>query len=165
MNLTPIGKLLRPHGLKGEIKALVDEGHEEDLLEAGSFLAGSPPIPLFIESFRGGGALILKLDGLDTREAVQPIAQSTIYLPADRVSDPPAEVQNELTQLAGFTITAEGYPKLGPIEAVLDLPQHYLAQLEYEGREVLIPLHEDLIISRDDEKKELVMELPQGLLE
>ncbi|MEM8583048.1 MAG: hypothetical protein AAGF87_02205 [Bacteroidota bacterium] len=164
MKLVSIGKLLRPHGLQGEIKALLDEGYEDDLLQAGSFLAGQPPVPLFIESFRGGGALILKLEGIDSREAVQVFAQAAIQLPEDRISDRPAEVQNPMLQLVGYTIQAEGYPELGPIEEVLDLPQHYLAQLVYEERVVLIPLHEDLVITKNEARKVLHMNLPEGLL-
>ncbi|MEO0789505.1 MAG: ribosome maturation factor RimM [Bacteroidota bacterium] len=165
MNLVPVGKLLRPHGLKGEIKVLLEEGYEEDFLQAGSFLAGKPPAPLFIASFRGGGALIIKLEGIDSREAVQPLSQATVYLPEDRISDRPAEVQDKMLQLVGYSIRAEGYSDLGPIEEVMDLPQHYLAKLDVEGQEVLIPLHDDLILSRNDEDKELVMRLPEGLLD
>ncbi|MEL6393995.1 MAG: hypothetical protein AAFR97_14725 [Bacteroidota bacterium] len=65
----------------------------------------------------------------------------------------------------GYSIRAEGYSDLGPIEEVMDLPQHYLAKLDVEGQEVLIPLHDDLILSRNDEDKELVMRLPEGLLD
>jgi ribosomal 30S subunit maturation factor RimM len=40
-----------------------------------------------------------------------------------------------------------------------------MAIVVYEGREVLIPLHEDLIVEADHEAQVVTMRLPEGLLE
>ena len=164
MELLKVGRVGRPHGLKGELKLIVEDHFEEDLLKAAAVLVGEPPIPFFLEYARGGGALIVKLEGFDQREEVAMLSNKDIYLPADQVRGEPAEVQHPFLQLVGYTIKAEGYPDLGPIEEVMDLPQHYLAQLTHEGNEVLIPLHEDLILERRDEERLLLMQLPEGLL-
>lgn len=164
MELVQVGRVGRPHGLKGELKLKVEEQYEEDLLAATAVLIGQPPIPFFLEYARGGGALIVKLEGFDQREAVAMLSNQDVYLPADQLTAGPAEVQHPFLQLVGYTIKAAGYPDMGPIEEVMDLPQHYLAQLIHEGKEVLIPLHEDLIVERKEGEQLLVMQLPEGLL-
>ena len=164
MELVKVGRVGRPHGLKGELKLIVEDHYEDELLAAAAVLVGEPPIPFFLEYARGGGALIVKLEGFDQREEVAMLSNKDIYLPADQLTTTPAEVQHAFLQLVGYTIKAEGYPELGPIKEIMDLPQHYLAQLTHEGNEVLIPLHEDLIVEQRDEERLLLMQLPEGLL-
>ncbi len=164
MDLVNIGRVGRPHGLKGELKLSIEDHYEEDLLDAKALLIGQPPIPFFIEYARGGGALIVKLENFNEREAVAMLSNQDVFLPAEQVSVTPAEVQHPFFQLIGFTIQAEGYPALGPIEDIMDLPQHYLAQLQHQGKEVLIPLHDDLIVEIKEDQLLLLMELPHGLL-
>ena len=82
------------------------------------------------------------------------------------MSDPaPEEAPLPFSHLLNYTIQAAGYPMLGPIEEIIDLPEHYLAQVKYQGKEVLIPLHEDLILENKAPTKVLVMDLPEGLLD
>jgi 16S rRNA processing protein RimM len=45
------------------------------------------------------------------------------------------------------------------------MPQQEMAFLDYRGREVLIPLNEQLIISIDETQKHILMDLPEGLLD
>jgi 16S rRNA processing protein RimM len=45
------------------------------------------------------------------------------------------------------------------------MPQQEMAFVIHNGREVLIPLNESLIVSVDRENKTLLMDLPEGLLD
>lgn len=165
MELVEIGRLGRAHGLKGEIKAHVEDHFEEDLLNASVVLVGEPPVPYFLSGARGGGALLLSFEDLDSREQVGLLSNQPIFLKAEDISDSSAPISdNPFADLVGYTIQAEGYPGLGPIETVVDLPQHYLATINHEGKEYFIPLHEDLIITQYVDAKVLEMDLPLGLL-
>lgn len=166
MEVVEIGRAGKPHGLAGELKLRVEDAYEDDLLTAGLVLIGQPPLPYFLESARGGGALIVKLETLDSREAVAPLAGRTLFLPADRVTaTAPAANATPFDAYLGYRIAAEGYPELGPIDEIVGLPEHYLAQIEHDEKTVLIPLHEDLIVTVSTEKQTLMMRLPEGLLE
>jgi len=164
MNLTEIGRTGRPHGLKGEIKLRVLEYYEEDLLELPSVLIGEPPVPFFVEHIRGGGALIGKFEGLDSREAVSLLSNKPLYALSSLVPEREPEPDTPYDALVGWYIEAEEYPRLGPITAIMDLPQHYLAEVTHEGRELLIPLHENLITDVREDDQTLIMDLPTGLL-
>lgn len=166
MELVEIGFTGKPHGLKGEIKLRILEFYEEDLMKAQSLLIGDPAVPYFAEYLRGGGALIGKLEGLDSREAVQPLSSKPVWLLQTQVSGIASdEEETPWDAIIGWTIKAEGYPEIGPITGIMDMPEHYLAELTHDGKGVLIPLHENLVSEVDEDSKMLHMLLPEGLLD
>lgn len=164
MTLTEIGWTGKAHGLKGEIKLRVLEHYEEDLLEVDSVLIGEPPVPFFVESLRGGGALIAKFEGIDTREQVTLLSNKPLFALSSKVPEREPEPDTPYDALVGWFIEAEDYPRLGPIKEIMDLPQHYLAVIEHDGRDVLIPLHENLVTDVRETDQTLVLDLPTGLL-
>ncbi|WP_116124244.1 ribosome maturation factor RimM [Lewinella sp. IMCC34183] len=165
MELVQIGTTGRPHGIRGELTLFVDECYEDDLLLARAILVGEKPIPYFVERFRQGGKLTVKLERFDTREQVSLLSNKPLLLPASEVS---AEAPDEATPwdgVVGYCIQAEGYPEMGPIVGIVDLPEHYLAEITHQEKTVYIPLHEDLIREVRGEESVLLMELPGGLLD
>ena len=166
MDLIEIGWTGRPHGLKGEIKLRISDFYEDDLFAAKSLLIGDPPVPFFIEQLRAGGAVIGKFETLDSREAVALLAGKPIWLMASQVAavEEP-EDDKPWEALVGYSIRAEGYPLLGPITSIMDLPEHCLAEMKHDGRDILVPLHEDLISGVEEDAKILEMVLPEGLLD
>ena len=54
---------------------------------------------------------------------------------------------------------------LGEIQAVIEIQNNPLIELLINEKEVLIPLQEDFIVHIDWKKRELTMQLPEGLIE
>ena len=54
--------------------------------------------------------------------------------------------------------------EVGEITDFIDIPNNPCIEVETENGAVMIPLHEDLILSVDPENRELIMEVPEGLL-
>lgn len=163
MERIAIGKTGKPHGLQGELKLWVEEPYEEDILAAKAvFINGRP---YFIEQVRSGGGLLLKLEGVTTRDAAQLLAGKPLELRAEDVSEPAVPEEATFLDLVGFQLYDTEAGLIGDIEDVLDMPDHYLAVVTYREKEVLIPLHEDLIQALDPAKETLTMTLPEGLLD
>lgn len=166
MDLIEIGWTGKPHGLKGELKLRIEAFYEDDLLAAQSLLIGDPPVPFFVEQMRAGGAIIGKFETLDSREHVALLSGKPIWLMTSQVSNvKEPEPDTPWDAIIGYTIKAEGYPTLGPVAGIMDMPEHYLAELKHEGKDIFVPLHEDLVVSLDEEGKVLEMVLPEGLLD
>lgn len=165
METVEIGRTGKPHGIRGELNLHVDEALWDDLLRVDAVLIGAPPIPYFVRDFRAGGKLTVTLEGFTTREAVQLLANKPLLLPAEQVTVSLETEETPWDGVIGYTIEAAGYPPLGPIASILDLPSHYLAELTYMERTVYIPLHEDLVVRVRETDTVLEMELPEGLLE
>lgn len=166
--LIKVGRIGRPHGLRGELKVSIDDIYFEDVIQQDSLLVavGSQYIPHFVEAWRSGGNL-LKLEEIDDKESAQLLQQREIYLAANLLTVPEEDipVENPFVQYVDFTIVEETVGKVGVIQAIIDLPEHYLAEVAYEDKVIMIPLHEDLISSTDEDRKVLQMVLPEGLLE
>ena len=66
--------------------------------------------------------------------------------------------------LLGYTIINNKEP-LGEILELIEQPHQLLCRLEIKGKEVLIPLHEESLQKVNHKKKEVLVDLPDGLLE
>jgi 16S rRNA processing protein RimM len=66
--------------------------------------------------------------------------------------------------LLGYSIVENG-KALGSILEVVEQPHQLLCRIEIDGKEALIPLHEDTLIKIDKKAKQVIVQLPEGLLE
>ena len=54
---------------------------------------------------------------------------------------------------------------LGKIVEVIEQPHQVLCRIDFNGKEAFIPLHEETIVKIDKKKQQVIVELPEGLLE
>ena len=55
--------------------------------------------------------------------------------------------------------------EIGIIDEVLEMPQQEMAFLKYKERDVLVPLNEQFIQSIDEANRQVMVDLPDGLLD
>ena len=67
--------------------------------------------------------------------------------------------------LLNFEVEDSKQGKIGLIQHVDDYSGNIVLTVEYQGNEVLIPFSEDLLVSIDHNRKILVMNLPDGLMD
>lgn len=169
--LIEIGYTKRPHGLKGELKIFVEEAYLEDVLKTSVLLLQlkGQAIPYFVEQLRPAAELILKLEDVNTKEAAQQLVAAPIFLrKVDILPDEERELERDelaYADLEGFTLVDKEKGEIGVIEEILELPQQELAVVQYNGRELLIPLNEHLIVEIDEDDQRLLVDLPEGLLD
>jgi 16S rRNA processing protein RimM len=145
----PAGRIGRPHGLDGSFYVEnpghgFPEGTEVQIGEQRSFVA------------RRGGPderPLIRIDGVDDREAAQALRGQTLLVPGGREDLGPDEWYDD--DLVGCRI--EG---LGEVRAVLHGPSCDL--LEVGDRAVLVPLVRDAVLAVDLERREI--EVDHGFL-
>ncbi|MEM9847509.1 MAG: ribosome maturation factor RimM [Bacteroidota bacterium] len=169
MELTQIGKILKAHGLKGEMKCAIEEAFLEDALQAEAFFLQQKGqhLPYFIQSLRVGNATILALEEIDSKEIAMSFRNAPIFMrTADLLPIEDRNINNLLyDQYEGFQLKDTERGIIGVIEEVLEMPQQEMAVVHYRNKEVLIPLHEAMILNVSEEEKILEVVLPEGLLE
>ncbi len=172
-NLISIGFTRKPHGLKGEIKLHIEERYLEDLMNTDVVMLQikGKPTPFFVDDIRGGNAIIAKFEDINTPEQATFIQNKEILLrEQDILTDDEREYEVEIDgglkylKCIGYTIF-DGENAIGEILDILEYPQQEMAIVEYEGREILIPLNAAFVKKQDDEAKEILMELPDGILD
>lgn len=162
-----IGKLVAVHGLKGEFILKHELGKKTSLKGLQHIFIEEKKdsfIPWFIESVKIKNAeeLYLKLETVNSREAAARLAQKQVWLAAADFYKYAAKTAP--ASLLGYMIISRDEP-LGPILELIEQPQQLLCRLEIRGKEVLIPLHEETLQKINHRKKEVWVELPEGLLE
>lgn len=169
-NYIQIGYTGKPHGVNGQIKIVVKEKFERDALQANVLFIewkGSH-VPFFVEELSVGNAWIVKLEDVNSPENAGALSGKGIFLrqedllPAE-APDPDAEPDYE--HFIGFELVDAEKGPIGRIDDVYDLGAQSLASVQFQGREVLIPMHYELIQAVHEDVKELVMTLPRGLLD
>ncbi|MCX6318020.1 MAG: ribosome maturation factor RimM [Bacteroidetes bacterium] len=162
-----IGKIVAVHGLKGEVLLKHELGKKTSLKGLQAIFVEEKKnafLPWFIETtkIKSEQELYIKLEGIDTRESAIQIIQKEVWLPEPDFKKFAAK--SVPAGMLGYTIIDNG-EKLGEILELIEQPHQLLCRLEIKGKEVLIPLHEDSLQKIDHRKKEVLVELPDGLLD
>jgi 16S rRNA processing protein RimM len=163
-NLIKIGFTKKPHGLKGEIKLVVEDRYLEDLMETELVLIDikGKPTPFFIED------IIAKFEDVDTPELALVISSKELFIrEQDLIPDAERELLIEQLPYAhciGYTIYWDN-TVIGTIEDIIEYPQQEMAVIMHNGREVLVPLNPHFVSKLDNDKKEIYMDLPEGILD
>jgi 16S rRNA processing protein RimM len=166
-----VGKTLKAHGIKGELKVDIEPVFLDDFEELKAIFLEikGQKIPFFVEQFRGDGMLILKLEELKDRTIAEGYQFKDIYVNREHITASNEEIaieqQGEFYYLKGFTLEDKDLGVIGVIEAVEEYPQQYMAVIIKDEKEILVPLARPFITAEDRNAKRIFMDLPEGLLE
>lgn len=155
-----LGKVLKSNGTDGElVLSLFDTVPEEiDLQEPVFIFHDGLPVPYFIESSRiKGGRFLVHLTGVRSLEDADELAGRDVF--ADYFEE------DAEGSLEGWTVMDEDGHKVGEVTGYEDIPGNLCILVNTVKGEVLLPLHQDLVVSMDPEKKEIKLRIPEGLLE
>jgi 16S rRNA processing protein RimM len=166
-NYRNIGKLVAVFGLQGELVLQHRLGKKTALKGLKTIFIeerGEEMLPWFIESTRvkSDTEIYVKLEGLDNKEAARRVVQKEVWL-----------AQADFEQFAGRSAPIsmvgfrlfDGPVDLGEILEVIEQPHQVLCRIDLSGKEALVPLHEQTLRKVDAKKREVYVELPEGLLD
>lgn len=165
-----IGEILRPHGIRGELRMRVMTDYPERIAsmeqvwlsedETGNNAAAYP-----LESSRlHQNYALLKLIGIDDRTHAEKLRALYVFVEFDQAV-PLEEGEFYLFELLGLqVVTVEG-ETLGELIEVIETGANdvYVIQSETYG-EVLIPVIDSVIVKTDIDGGRITVDLPEGLL-
>jgi 16S rRNA processing protein RimM len=162
-----LGMVLKPHGLKGELYISLDTDYPEDYQEMESvfMLQNGKLIPFFIEyiQLKNKEALV-KFEDVEDKDAALAIRGCTLHLPLTELPELTGS-QFYFHEIDGFQIEDVNKGALGVVKEVFEAGHQDLIGMEYKGKEVLIPINDEVILEVDRAKGLLKVKLPEGLLE
>jgi 16S rRNA processing protein RimM len=162
-----LGHFSKTHGLKGEIVLFLDVDNPEAYEELDSVFVEikNELVPFFIENFyiRGNKA-ILRFEGYESWEQANELVKKRVFLPLDNL---PKLKENQFYyhDVLGFTVVDQQLGKLGVVSTFFSLEQGDLLVMTYQEKEVLIPINDTNVLKADLEMMEVLVNLPNGLLE
>jgi len=162
-----VGKLVSVFGLKGELILKHHLGKKTSLKGLHAIFIEERKesfIPWFVESvkIKSDDEVYIKLADVDLREAAVKLTQKEVWLTEEDFKK--FSAKSSPINLLGFEVV-EDKKALGKIEEVIEQPHQLLCRIDMEGKEVLIPLNEDTIRKIDKKARQVIVELPEGLLE
>jgi len=162
-----IAKILRSHGTDGgmlvsgetELEGLDREEPvwmDFDGLQTPFFITGCQP---------RGSRYILHLDGVTSLRDAEELVGKEILADVEEESDGPDFTGWKVFDASPSATPDPGKPVLvGTVTGDEPIPGNYCLYVRTKkGDEVLIPLHEDFILSADERSGVLVLDLPSGL--
>lgn len=162
-----IGKVVAPFGLKGELVLVHSLGKKTSLkgLEVIYLEEGKDNfLPHFIQStsIKNESEVFIKLEGIDTKEAAKKLTPKMAWLPEADFKKYVAAA-SPISMLGYNLINAQ--EDLGEIIEVIEQPHQILCAIMVDGKEALIPIHEQSLKKIDKKNKKVYVELPDGLLD
>lgn len=162
-----IGLFTKPHGIKGEIGLMTSSDvfdDSEDLYivcDMDGIL-----VPFFVEDYRykTDNVILLKLKNVDDEQAAREFSNREVFYPLDKMED---DLIGDITwdSFIGYQVVDEAIGELGAITDVDESTINVLLQIDHQGKEILLPAAEELILSADHENKTLTVSVPEGLLD
>lgn len=167
MNYFKAGKIVAVHGLKGELILKHELGKKTSLKDVKAIFIEDKKdsfFPWFIETAKARSAeeVLLKLETIDTREAAAKLSQKEIWLTEEDFKR--LSAKSAPANLLGYTII-NNQERLSEVLEVIEQPHQLLCRIELNKKEVLIPINEHFLKKVDHKKKEVVVELPDGLID
>ena len=174
-NLQQIAQVLKSNGTDGELVMGFREIAPEDinLNEPVFIIFDGLPVPFYIESFakRGNTKALVRLTDICSMEDVEEIAGKPVYIEAENLPEMSLEEDGYAALVGWMVLTPENADdmdsdiyEVGEISDFIDIPNNPCIEVETENGAIMIPLHEDLILSVDPEYQEIIMQIPAGLI-
>lgn len=164
-----VGRIGRPHGIKGEVSVEVRTDEPELRFAAGSVLVTDPADrgPLTVQrSHWHSGRLLVTFDGVVGREGAEALRNTVLVVDSDDLpglDDPDEYYDHQLIGLAAEL--ASGGP-VGVVEDVIHSPAGDLLSIRKpDGGEALVPFLAAMVPSVDLAARRVLLDPPEGLLE
>ncbi|MEP6571405.1 MAG: ribosome maturation factor RimM [Gemmatimonadota bacterium] len=166
-----VGRLRKPHGLKGEftIFPLTDDpdavftpGRELWRMDLEGTVVGGPHV---IERSRGyHREWLLKFREVDARDDMETWRGQ--FLGADIAGlAPPANGEVYIHELEGFSVRAEDDEPLGLVTGVYEVAGGLVIEVQGPKREFMLPYRKEFVVRVERDERRLTVVLPEGLLD
>lgn len=164
-----IGVFNKPHGVKGELSfTFIDDIFDRVDCEYFVCLLDGILVPFFIEEyrFRSDTTALVKLERVDTAEQARKFTNIEVFFPKKYAEEDDSEDIPTWNYFIGFHVKDIRHGDLGEIVAVDDSTMNVLFAIEQEnGKEILLPAHEEFMVKIEKKERLLTVDIPEGLLD
>lgn len=166
--LVSLGKIVRPHGIRGEVRVFLFTERPHAFERSASVWiqkAEDEPEERSVERVRFAGShAIVKFFGIDDRNASEALRGAFVALPEDALPPFP-EGTYAVSDLVGLEVRTTNHEVVGTLVDVLHMPAHDVYVVDRDGRECLIPAVCEFVKRVAVEEGLIEIHVIEGLLE
>lgn len=161
------GKVIKPSGSSGEvILSFSKEITNLKKMESVFILLQGNLIPFFICRIepRGRNQYLVSFLDVHTGEEATPLLGTSVFLPNSMQSRRRQSKHYDFN-LEGFRVIDRNFGEIGTVSGVLELPMQELLEVSHQGKQILIPLVDDIVEELDGHSKTIHIRAPEGLID
>ena len=163
-----LGKIVSKFSFKGEVLVKVDTDEPElyENMESVFVSMRNNLVPFFIDRCWLHKSNLLRIDFEEVKdeEAADRIMGSELYLPLSSL--PKLEGDKfYFHEVIGFAMQDDVHGDIGIISGVNDTTSQALFEVEKEGKQLLIPITDEIVTKVDREHKTIYVTTPEGLVD
>ena len=164
-----LGKITKTSGYKGDLMFFfdVDDIDRYADLEAVFINMHDELVPFAIKniSFKSGKSAIVQMEDITDEESAIALIGQELYLPLSFL----LKLEENLFyyhEVIGFSVVDENIGQLGTVKQILDQSSQAILVIEHNnGKEILVPITDDIIKSVDRKNKVIQVITPSGLVD
>lgn len=161
-----LGKILKPFSYKGEVVLFLDVDEPMDYSELdGVYVSINKKLVLYtIKSIRiNNNKAIVRFDGVEYEDLGRLLGRE-LYLPLELL--PPLEGNKfYFHEIIGFSVIDTEKGDIGKIIGVYENAPQPLLSIDCEGKEILLPIIDEVILEVLRQEKQMKVQSPEGLIE
>ncbi len=158
-----VGRVLRPHGLHGEVRIEIHTDYPERFALHKWLYLGPAHVPYALQSCRfHQGAVLLKFAGIEDRAVAETLRGQWVWIPREEAV--PLEegecYQYQMYDLQVWTVEGE---ELGRVTEIIEAGPHDVYVVQGTKGEVLLPDIEEVVVKVDVQARRMLVRLIEGL--
>lgn len=165
-----LGEILRPHGIRGELRMRVLTDYPERIMELDSVFLGASIDAKRLTEFKiqkmrmHQGYALLTLEGVNDRNTAETLRGLVVMVDINEAV-PLEDDEVYLYQLIGMRVITTEDTLVGHVSDVLETGANDVYVITTpEDHEILIPAIESTILEIDTESNTIRVEIPEGLI-
>jgi 16S rRNA processing protein RimM len=163
-----LGKIVSKYSFKGEvlIKLDTDEPEEYENLESVFISLGNNLVPFFIKKSRLHKSTLLRVrfEEIADESDADRVMGSEIYLPLTMLPKLTGD-KFYFHEVIGFTLLDDVHGDIGIIQSINDSTSQALFEALKDGKQLLIPINDEIITKVDRKNKTIHVSTPLGLVD
>ncbi|HVX89816.1 MAG TPA: ribosome maturation factor RimM, partial [Gemmatimonadales bacterium] len=163
-----VGRLRKPHGLKGEFTVFPLTSTPETVFAPGSKLwrvdlGGEPLGELEVETGKPyHREWLVKFRGVTDRDTLDTFRGDFLSAVAEELA-PPEGDEVYLHELTGFSVRDEAGQPLGLITSLYEMASGLMIEVQGPKREFLLPYKKEFVVGVERGERRIVVRVPDGL--
>lgn len=163
-----IGKIQATQGIRGQLRVIPFAGDASSISKLENVMIKSPTGAMeqfpVVSAKAHGKRVILTLKPFDNINQVLHLVGREIYADRGALPELPSD-EYYWSDLLGLQVVTEEGEALGELVDIIETGSNDVYVVKLDGREVLIPALEDVVLSVDLDASRMTVSLPEGLLD
>lgn len=163
-----LGKIVSKYSFKGEVLAKLDTDDPQiyENMESVFVSVGNNLVPFFIDrsQLHKSNLLRIRFEEVTDERGADRILGAELYLPLE-VLPKLSGKKFYYHEIIGFKLEDSKHGNIGTIVAVNDSASQALFEAEKDGKELLVPINDDIITRIDRQSKTIFVSTPEGLVD